>query len=255
MRSVLAGTKLPNFSPRVLNFYNKLSHNKLFLMYTFPFVEEIMLSVENRDPLTDNCLQTQNPSFLAKGALLAKKVGTVALKGLAALGITAGCIVGYGVVGALCGAIALPAFIVVAAVVLLVVGIIGGVGAVLSDPSMIGKLPKDRPTPDPTAKPRLWIATKAFLLKTAKFGSYLGGFLGACVGLKVGIELSWNIFVKNKHVTDESNSSSILKGLQYIGIGAGAILLGPAIATGGSVNIASPGVGGFKNGILPSLKI
>jgi hypothetical protein len=228
-------------------------------MYTIPFVEEIMHSVVNPNQLSGKELETQNPSFLVKGALLAKKVGTVALKSLAALSITAGCILGYGAVGALCGAIALPIFVVVAAVVLLVVGPILAVGAVLNDPSRLGELPKNRPVnhpvPDPAAKPKLWIATKAVLWKTAKFGAYIGGFFGACVGLKVGVELSWNLFVKNKHVTDVSNTSSILNGLKYIGIGAGALALGPAVAAGGSVMIGSPGVGDFNNSFIPNVKM
>ncbi len=214
-----------------------------------------MHSVVNSNQLSGKELETQNPSFLVKGSLLAKKVGTVALKSLAALTITAGCIVGYGAVGALCGAIALPIFIVVAAIVLLVVGTIGAVGAVLNDPSTLGKLPKNRPVPDPAAKPKLWIATKAVLWKTAKFGAYIGGFFGACVGLKVGVELSWNLFVKNKHVTDVSNTSSILNGLKYIGFGAGALALGPAVAAGGSVKMGSPGVGDFNNGFIPTVKM
>lgn len=213
-----------------------------------------MHSVANPNQLSDKELNTQNPSFLVKGALLAKKVGTVALKSLAALTITAGCIVGYGAVGALCGAIALPIFIVVAAVVLLVVGTIGAVGAVLNDPSGV-QLPKNRPVPDPKPKPKLWIATKAFLWKTSKFGAYIGGFLGACVGLKVGVELSWNLFVKNKHVTDVSNTTSILNGLKYIGFGAGALALGPAVAAGGSVKIGSPGVGDFNNSFIPKVEM
>lgn len=221
-------------------------------MYTIPFVEEIMHPIPNPNQLSGNELDTQNPSFLAKGANLAKKVGTVALKSLAALTITASCMVGYGAVGALCGAIALPAFVVVVAVVLLVAGIIFTVGAVLDDPSGV-KIPKNRTVPDPTAKPKLWVATKAFLWKTTKFGAYIGGVLGALVGLKVGVELSWNMFVKNKHITDISNKSSIVKGLAYIGFGAGALLMGPAVAAGGSFKIHSPSVGGFNNGIIPNV--
>jgi hypothetical protein len=222
-------------------------------VYNIPFVEKIMNSVTNPNPLPGKELENQKPSFLAKGALLAKKVGTVALKSLAALIITASCAVGYGFVGALCGAIALPIFIIVAAVVVLVVGTIAFVGEVFKHPSK-NKIPKNCPAPNPAAKPTLWIATKAFLWKTSKFGAYLGGILGAGVGLKVGVELSWNLFVKNKHVTDVSNTNSILNGLKYIGFGVGGLLMGPAVAAGGSVKIGSPGVGDFKNGFIPTVK-
>lgn len=196
------------------------------------------------------------PSFMQKSAHFAKKVGQVALKTVAAIGITAGCVVGYGVIGAVCGAIVFPAFIVVAAVVGFVAGFVFLLRGLFEDPQSLSKMPKPVTNPKPTtAEPKLWLATKAFLLKSAKCGAYVGGFFGALVGLKVGAELSWNILVKNNKVTSLENKNFIVNGLVAIGIASGILIAGPGIALGSNVKIGSPNPKGFTNGIIPEIKI